>query len=244
MRIATVCIRPTSSRCSGATAWWSRAACLSCALRAGESVIVPDGTVGTGYPTMRFATDLDAGDSAEEHRDLAAMILTIELYGDASTAILDQIDDRYRTDGAYDASTGKKVLTQYLDRDGVVDEFDPAEDHQIRYIVDDWGLPLSYLAQCDYKPNKSVASSNYPEWNRASTQMVQLNGGVPIIMSYGSDGKQQCTQEMMGATALVSSVADWEGDAPGSTPDKIDHPLNADNVYVDSGLAEKLAKGK
>ena len=215
-------------------------------LARGENVIVPDGTEGAGFPTLRFAVDLPVAQMAEEHRDLAAMILTIELYGDTSTAILDQIDDRYRTDGAYDATSGQKVPTQFLDRNGI-DGFDAASDHQIRYVVDDWGLPLSYLAQRDYVTNLTpppVASHNHDRWNQATTQMVQLNSGVPIIMSYGANGKEQCTQQMMGSDALVSLVADWAGLAPDSTLGKIDHPLNADNVYADSELAQKLAGGK
>lgn len=214
----------------------------------GENVIVPDGTASGGFPTLKFAADLPEAQMANEHRDLAAMILTIELYGDTSTAILDQIDDRYRTDGAYDHLAD--TPSQFLDRiggsgtDGV---FDPGVDHQIRYVVDDWGLPLSYLAQRDYvdDPPLQVDSNNYTGyWNWASTQMVQLNSGVPIIMSYGANGKEQCTQQMMGDTALVSLVADWAGLAPDSTAGKIDHPLNADNVYADSELAQKLAGGK
>jgi len=208
----------------------------------GQSVIVPDGTTSSGFSTLRFATDLSAGELAQEHRDLAAMILTIELYGDTSAAMLDQIDDRYRTDGAYDATSGAKVLTQFLDRDGN-GLFDTGTDHQIRYIVDDWGLPLSYLAQRDYvttPPPTLVGSDNHPNWNQYSTEMVQLNAGVPIIMSYGADGKEQCTQAMMGADAQVSLVGDWAGLPPNNATGRIDHPLNADNVYADSELAEKL----
>ena len=213
----------------------------------GADVIVPDGTQTSGFATLRFATDLLPDQLAYEHRDLAAMILTIELYGDTSATILDQIDDRYRTDGAFKIDNGKKVPTQFLDRndDG---KFDPASDHQIRYIVDDWGLPLSYLAQRDFprsSPPTPVASNNYPSWNRASTEMIRLNGGVPIIMSYGANGKEQCTQEMMDTTARESLVADWsELVLTSAKQNKIDHPLNADNVYADSGLAEKLAGGK
>ena len=67
--------------------------------------------------------------------------------------------------------------------------------------------------------------------------MVRLNGGQPIVFSWGPDGKHQLTEVEMKDTAQASLVRDWFDDG------KITHRLNADNVYADDGLANKLAKG-
>ena len=89
-----------------------------------------------------------------------------------------------------------------------------------------------------------TASSNHPDWNEASTKLIRLNHGRPIIMSYGPDGTDQLTAAAMTA---APGGANWSG-PPSLVGDfmhngLIDHPLNADNVYADQGLKEKLTKG-
>ena len=126
-----------------------------------------------------------------------------------------------------------------------------AEDYQIRYIVDGWGVPISYLAQRDFKtsnPAKTI-SSNHPDWNKASTEIIRLNRGQPIIMSYGPNGKDQLTQEWMetqpGSSTTGNSIMIAKASLVGDFGDdrKINHPLNEDNVYFDPSLKERLAKG-
>jgi hypothetical protein len=176
------------------------------------------------------------------------MILAIELYSEAGAEMLNRIADKHRNQGAVNPA-GRPTL--FLDRDGD-GNWTPGTDQQIRLIVDAWGVPLSYLAQQDYDPNATPGqpSTNHPAWNQASTEMIRLNGGQPIIMSYGVDGKEQLTKTWMeentgqNGAAEASLVVDWAG---GTTPEdeagKIDHRLNADNIYVDEGLNEKLARG-
>jgi len=141
---------------------------------------------------------------------------------------------------------GKPV--QFLDRAPLDASFGEG-DEQIRYVLDDWQVPLSYLAQRDWVADPTVAkpqtadSSNLRDhrWHRASTEMIRLNGGRPIIFSYGPDGKEQLSKTwMMPTGGKASLVADWTSK---DNPGKIDDPLNADNVYADPALAEKLAKG-
>ncbi|MEK6676163.1 MAG: hypothetical protein AABZ47_10980, partial [Planctomycetota bacterium] len=131
----------------------------------------------------------------------------------------------------------------FLDRN-VNQLWDPDGDQQIRYPLDDWGFPFGYLSQRDWVTNvttqtpQAAPSSNHSDyWNRASTEMVRLNGGQPIVFSWGPDGKHQLTEVEMKDTAQASLVRDWFDDG------KITHRLNADNVYADDGLANKLAKG-
>ncbi len=205
---------------------------------------------------MRFYTDGTDNDRFE-HRDLAALIVAIESQGGEAAAVLDKISDRNRSVGAVDPTTKKP--SQFLSRPAAINassvntDWDP-EDLQIRYILDDWGNPISYLAQRDHPGHDSgaaqpVASHNSMapggDWNEASTELIRLNGGQPVIFSYGPDGKDQLKKEMMdpnGAASLISDFA-TEPDTPDNKHHIIDHPANADNVYSNDQLRDKLARG-
>ena len=105
-------------------------------------------------------------------------------------------------------------------------------------------MPISYLAQRDWNLAGAPAtrSSNHTNWNEASTKLIRLNGGQPVIFSDGPNGKDQLTVEAMTPDGIASLVADFSEGAP-SAPNTIDHILNADNVYADPALKEKLAEG-
>ncbi len=189
------------------------------------------------YNPMRFYGDGTAED-AKEHRDLAAMIVAIETLGDTSSSILDRIPDGNRTAGVLDA-TGDPA--QFLDRNNN-GKWDQGEDHQIRYIIDAWDNPISYLAQRDWDPDdEPAASTNHASWNKVSTQIIRLNGGQPVIMSYGPDGEDQLTMGAMLNTGEASLVGDFGMTNP--VEDVLDNPMNADNVYSDPSLKEKLGRG-
>ncbi|MFH1111167.1 MAG: prepilin-type N-terminal cleavage/methylation domain-containing protein [Planctomycetota bacterium] len=211
-------------------------------LAAGGAVIVPAPTPSWG--AMRFYKDGDQAANALENRDQAAMILAIETLSESGSAILDRIPDRNRTVGALQAD-GTPAL--FLDRTGgATGAWDP-NDHQIRLIIDDWGNPISYFSERDWQDpsvNPSfmpIPSRNHDTWNRSSTEIIRLNGGQPVIFSYGPNGKDQLTKDAMGATGLVSLVYDFSG---GAAHDHIiNEPYNDDNVYSNPALKEKLAKG-
>ncbi len=229
-----------------------------------EGVPVPAGTTKTGslatpsgsvilpkppYSPMRFYADRsDLVADANEHRDLAALIVAIETHGDASAAILAKLPDRNLSAGALGADGNP---SQFLDRpqgiNGAPSGGWDADDLQIRYILDDWGMPISYLAQRDWEEDKEDErrSKNHRGWNKGSTEIVRLNGGVPVVFSYGANGKDQLTSEMMGNSGAASLIGDFEPEAPSASDqeDVIDHPANADNVYANPALKEKLAKG-
>ena len=200
------------------------------------------------YEAMRFYTDSTDAD-AKEHRDLAAMILAIETLSDSAAAILDRVPERNRTAGPLKEGNPSQFLDRPNPTSGKPNDLWDAEDTQIRYIVDDWGNPISYFAQRDYPVEPSVApvpSSNHADWNEASTEFIRLNGAQPVIMSYGPNGKDQLTRAAMepGGTdkeAKVSLVGDFESEQP--THHVVDDPFNDDNVYSNAGLREKLAKG-
>ena len=199
-------------------------------LAVGKASMVP----GAPYGAMRFFFD-GSNDDLTEHRDLAAMIVAIETLSETAAAVLDRIPDRNRSPGLLDEA-GKPA--QFLDRNGngVWD----SGDHQIRYILDDWGRPISYFAQRDWTPNgTSAPSSNHEGWNEASTEFIRLNDGKPLLMSYGGDGDAQFTQDVMGSNADASLVGDFENEGD----EAINHPLNADNVYTNPKLTEKLNAG-
>lgn len=206
-----------------------------------------------GVQEMKFYMDSDCSDhlcQSTEHRDLAAMIVAIESQGGEAAAILNRIPDRNRTAGVLD-TTGKPF--QFLDRPAGINATAPSgnwdvDDLQIRYITDDWGVPINYLAQRDHpghgKPSTPSSNMNTKgDWNLASTEIIRANGGKPVIFSYGPDGKEQLTKEIMGDGA-ASLVGDFLPASPSAEnqEDIIDHPANADNVYANEALKEKLAK--
>jgi type II secretory pathway pseudopilin PulG len=213
-------------------------------LAPGGAVMVPDPPTSDGYGPMMFYTKgLPDAQQPMEHRDLVAMIVAIQTLGDASSAILDGIQDRYWF-APLDVGAAPPAPSVFLDRpdptsgdpNGIWD----ADDLQIRYIIDDWGNPISYMTQRNWEPlpGSPDPSTNHPSWNEASTEFVRLNGGQPVIFSYGPDGKEQLTAEAMGTDGDASLVGDFADDADGV----INNPMNADNLYADPTLAEKLPR--
>jgi len=206
-------------------------------LAAGGAVIVP----APDWPPMRFYKDGTPADIVE-HRDQCAMIVAIETLSESANSILDRIPDKNRSPGALSVDGQTPAL--FLDRPGgaaaVPDRWDP-DDHQIRYILDDWGMPISYFAQRDGRPElpNPIQSSNHDGWNEASTEFIRLNGGSPVVMSYGPNGKDQLTKDAMDPNANASLVGDFEK----NDDEMINDPLNDDNVYANPALREKLAKG-
>ena len=199
---------------------------------------------GGGFGSMEFYTRGLTSEVAvaQEHRDLAAMVLTIELFGDASSAILDGIQDRYRSPGPVDGSGTPMLFVDRPDPGGVLNgEWSPLDgDLQIRYIIDDWGMPIAYMTQRDWNP-LGTASTNHAAWNEASTKLVKLNDGQPIIMSYGHNGPEQLTKAQMepteSARAAATLIVDFRDDG------KINNPLNDDNVFPDDATKDKLYNG-
>ena len=207
------------------------------------SVVPAPASGGSGYPPMQFYTA--GNDKTElEHRDLAAMILAINLYSPSAAEMLGHLADSNWSDGAVDASGDP---TQFLDIKGDKN-WDAGEDEQIRYIVDSWGVPISYFAQRDFDADAVAGATRsdnyYTDWNEASTEMIRLNSGQPIVMSFGVNGKDQLSKDVLKAensTAFI--VDDWLNETDESGKRKIDNVYNEDNVYADPSLKEKLAKG-
>ena len=198
-----------------------------------------------GFGPMRFYTRglTSEEEVAAEHRDLAAMILAIELFGDTSSAMLDSIQNRYWSPGPVDQ---KGVPLLFLDRPDATGKLDKKWDQSdlpIRYLVDDWGVPLGYMMQRDWvlTAPEPTASTNYGSWNEAATKLTRLNSGRPLIFSYGPNGPEQLTKGQMELTqektAAATLIVDILDDG------KINNPLNLDNVYPDDALKDKLAGG-
>jgi len=199
----------------------------------GRAVLVPSASL----KSMTFYSNpADPAHDAAEHRDLVAMITAIEILGDESKAILDGIPDKNRAAGPVDNEGNP---TQFLDQDR--DGKWSAGDRQIQYILDAWGTPLSYFAQRNWASGSTnnTPSTNHVGWNEASTELIRLNRGRPIIMSYGPDGAEQLTLDIMGKDADASIVGDIENNADGI----VDHPFNADNVFLNNELKEKMLTG-
>ena len=97
------------------------------------------------YPDMLFYS---AGNEAREleHRDLAAMVLAIELNSEVGGQILAKLAANNRDNGPVNAAG--EPLT-FLHRGGG-NSWDPTTDQRISYILDGWGVPLAYFAQRDF----------------------------------------------------------------------------------------------
>jgi prepilin-type N-terminal cleavage/methylation domain-containing protein len=202
------------------------------------SVLPSPEQTGGAYGTMKYRlVGRTSNDVATGHRDVAAMLLAIEQHSSTAWEIIQRIPSRYWSEGAADPASS--LPTQFVDRDATMTWTPSAGDTQIRYLVDDWSLPIAYYAQRDYEPDappdKSL-SSNHADWNRASTEMIRLARGQPILMSYGPDGRDQFhTEPTDGDEVLLHD--DWVTDR------KINNPFNADNVFSEPGLAETLREG-
>ncbi|UCF33292.1 MAG: prepilin-type N-terminal cleavage/methylation domain-containing protein [Phycisphaerales bacterium] len=207
----------------------------SYSLYPGRVNVVPDPTTGTVYGPMEFRLKgLGVEELAQEHRDQAAMLLALGLSSSAQ-GFIDKIPDRYRSEGAVDPGTGTPV--QYLDRNGN-QQWDANQDLQIRYIVDDWDVPIVYYSQRDWHPSTAAQTQSTNDqmyWNPAATGMVTLNGGKPVIMSFGPDGKDQLEDTTSDRTVLLH--VDWVENQ------RIMNTYHDDNIYADSSLADKLRQG-
>lgn len=197
----------------------------------GGAIISP-GPPGADYGNMTFG--LRATDLSAEHRDIVALVTAIEYFSEEGRNILSHLPERYWVQCASRGPTSRPQ--QYIDRDPF-GQYTPGADEATRWLVDDWGVPLRYFAQRDYDDGES--SSNYSlgetDWNRVSTEMIRVNNGQPIIMSFGPNGKDQ----LAGADPDIRTLmlGDWADDQ------RINHPMNDDNIYVVPELAVKLRDG-
>ena len=212
-------------------------------LAVGKAEIVP-APGASKYPSMVF---YKVGNPAPEyeHRDVAALVLSIETYSAPAALILSKIPEDNRQIACVDAAGNPK---QFLDRDSSKNgTWDDDTDTPVRLIVDSWGVPLGYFAQRDYDPDGGASaaalteSRNCADWNQASTEFIRMNGGKPVIFSYGPNGRDQLSKDVQTADNTASLVGDWM-DSTDSSP-RINNPYNTDNIYADPGLAEKLSAG-
>jgi prepilin-type N-terminal cleavage/methylation domain-containing protein len=206
-------------------------------LAVGKAEVQP--APGAGYPEMVFHRGVLPADQEYEHRDMAAMILAIEMFSDTASEMLGHISSSHRSTGPLDPVSGLPL--QYLNRNDDT-TFESMVDGQIQYVVDAWGIPISYFSQIDYlagagAPDRS-SSNHLAGWNATSTGMIKLNGNQPIICSYGPDGREQLSKDIVeqeDSKALL--VTDWADDG------RINDPLNDDNIYPDPSLNEILSRG-
>jgi len=213
-----------------------------------HALIVPLPKSGQGYDKMRFYTDGTEKDLFE-FRDQLAMITAIQTLGNASALMLDRLDQRYRRTIPSFVDGDPNTPGVFLDRNG--DGKWDSGDEQINLIIDAWGTPISYLAERDWRPKDKLgatASSNHPSWNSASTEIIKLNRGQPLVFSYGRDGPDQLKQEVMETGILpdggeASLTGDFENNQPPNKGGAVRHLMNQDNVYLDPQLAERLAGG-
>ncbi len=201
------------------------------------------GTSGVKLGQMMFYHQtLTPQQLALEFRDQVAMQAAIEMFSEAGSSILSRIPDRNRSPGVL-TPPPQSTPVLFLDRPPTLNGmWNSAEDWQIRHILDDWGNPIGYMSTRDWTPSNTnyVDSTNMMGWGQTSTQLIKLNGDRPVIFSYGANGDDQLTPEVMGGTAAASIPVDWAG---GAADQRMTDPLNADNVYANSELAEKVKKG-
>ena len=193
------------------------------------NTFLPTISPGSGVDlTDDGGTPLDLTDV--QNRGAKAMALAIKLYSPAGGDFLDLISDRFRR------TMGNRQ--DDFHGDDSVEQLDRTVPEPLVYFVDAWGTPIDYFATNDITV---TADSDPSDLRRdASTAFVRANNGVPLLVSYGPDGLDQFAQDFIDAEGETDLVADFHGDDPVRT---IDHRLNADNVYSDPDIAEKLAAG-
>lgn len=212
-------------------------------LAPGKAVVRPTPMNNDKYEDMKFFPQVPPG-ASPEFRDNLALTLAIDLFGQSSKMMLEQVAANHRRDVPPDPSGSPSV---YLDV-SVNNKFDPAEDRGWYYLVDSWGVPIGYMAQRDYDHRRTstvLDSSNHRAyWGPASTGMVKRNGGQPVIFSYGPDGTEQVSRAVQTADPRANMVGDWMDGGGVSNNNAsqgvIDHPLNRDNVYADPIVKQRL----
>ncbi len=207
-------------------------------LAPGGATVVPDPT-SAQYPPLSYtrSEDLAPAELQLEHRDIAAMWLAIHLYSPAGREILSQIPKKHLAEGAID-STGKPA--QFLDRDGDGQWSGGGDDLAIPWIVDEWGHPLAYYAHRSFNsanPSQTDSENDPGEWSPASSAMIRINDGKPVLMSFGPDGDVQLSAEVLTSDPTVRLHRDWVDGA------KVDNEYNKDNIYVDASLRDRLLEG-
>ena len=95
------------------------------------------------------------------------------------------------------------------------------------YYLDAWGQPIEYYST-------RVGGSSSPARDQLSTNLVSLNNGRPVLMSYGPNGADQLSGEYDLNTTL-------QGDFGASG--KIIDRLNQDNIYSSDALRDRVARG-
>lgn len=214
------------------------------ALVPGGGKVVTGGTGGGSFQEMTWQTTPYTNDQlrAEGNRDIAALLLAIDLFGDESRMMIDKLPAENIVEPRL--PDGNPLL--YLDRNQN-QMYDQMIDKPLRYVVDSWDVPLSYMSQRDFGiagGNVDTSSTNHPSWNEASTTLVRLNGSRPIVFSYGPNGPDQLDEQVVAA-----GRAGGGGDIPSTVVDdfadneRVDSPLNDDNIYPDETLVQKLRRG-
>ena len=214
--------------------------CQGSSLLPGQAAIQPSPTGAAGKYSMDMLFYPQSPPTGNpEFRDNLALTLAIDLFGQSSKMMLEQIAANNRREVPPGASNAPSV---YLDVNAN-NMYDADTDRGWYYLVDGWGVPISYFAERDVRgtPPDVLESSNHREyWGPASTGMVQRNGGQPVIVSYGPNGKDQLTPEVM-ADPKASMVGDWMYAGNVTAAERvIDNPLNRDNVYADPIVKQRL----
>lgn len=159
------------------------------------------------------------------HADIRAMVLSMRLYSPRARAILDSIDPKYWAD------------TEAVD--GYVyypDASDTSSFVQLDFLVDAWGNPLEYYSTC-----RCQMGITLPPREETSNTFVHYNNDGPVIVSYGADGADQFSADMMAAEGDTSMVADYYAESNnGANAGIINSPFNSDNVYSSDFFANRV----
>ncbi len=177
--------------------------------------------------------DVDFQDA--ENQDIKAMVLAIKLYSPTAISILDKIPSRYKRTAS--------DPDEYLDRAGDGD-LDP-DDEVLTYFVDTWGTPFQYFSLRDLKYDGTTfkladaPSDSSNDRLGTATFLVQQNRGQPVLVSYGPDGPDQFSTDFQVGNEAPDLIQDFAGNDD-TTSGVINNSLNADNVYLDPSLSERI----
>ena len=147
------------------------------------------------------------------------MALSIRLFTPEASALLDRIDTQYRRPPHNEA--------EFFDRDTSDGPTAAPQDEPLTYFVDAWGSPFEYYSSL------SVADGA-TDREKTSTFFHGVNRGRALLVSNGPTGASPHFANPETRVTLVTDLND-------QTPGVIDNPLNADNVYIDDTLKDRMA---
>ncbi len=116
--------------------------------------------------------------------------------------------------------------------------FEALVDQQVEYLVDGWGQPLSYYNVRVFGGATGTEDPTSHAW--VSRELVKINAGQSVIVSYGLDGADQLAADETLEDECVLRVPACGG--AGTTNEQVfQSTFQLDNLYSNPAINDRLA---